>query len=48
MAYDYEQRSTTAAPIPPYIPWDGLMLTDECTKYCNRESDSVRRTVTAP
>jgi len=29
------------APIPPYFPWDGFMLTDECTMYCNRESGSL-------
>jgi hypothetical protein len=37
---------TRAAPIPSYIPWDGFMLTDECTKYSNRESNSLRQTVT--
>ena len=34
------------APIPPYSPWDGFMLTGECTNYCNRESASLKRTVT--
>jgi len=31
---------TTAAPIPPFIPWDGLMISDECKKNWSRESDS--------
>ena len=33
-------------PIPLYIPWDGVVLTYECTKYCNRELGILRQTVT--
>ena len=41
----YEQF-TRPAPILPYIPWEGCMLTGECTKYCNQELGSLRWTVT--
>jgi hypothetical protein len=34
------------APIPLYIPWDGFVLTDECTKYFNQELGSLRQMVT--
>ena len=47
MAYNYQKRSTTAAPFPPCILWDGFMLTNGCTKNCNREAVSLGRTVTA-
>jgi hypothetical protein len=39
---------TRAATIRPYIPWDVLMLTERCTKYCNRETGSLRWTVAIP
>ena len=25
---NYEKRSTTAVPVPPYIPWNGFFSTD--------------------
>ena len=46
IAYNYYKRSNKAAPIPPYIPWDGSVLTNECAKYCNWDSGSLKRTVT--
>ena len=31
-------------PIPLYIPWDGVVPTFECTKYCNRELGILKQT----